>query len=47
MAIVLIKGVLDSCLSGALIGACLGWSTYIAASLIEDICLLTPKGGSL
>jgi hypothetical protein len=46
MAVVLIEDVPDSCPGGTLIGACFGWSTYIAISLTEDACFLTPKGGS-
>jgi len=46
MAVILIEGVLDSCLSGTLIGTCYGWSTYIAISLMEGTYFLTPEGGS-
>jgi len=46
MAVVLTEDVPDNYPSGTLIGACFGWSTYIAMSLTEGACFLMPKGRS-
>jgi len=43
MAIVLTEDIPDNCPGGILIGACFGWSTYIAMSLIEGAYFLMPK----